>query len=62
LGNLKNASLLDYFMPTAVETPVWETDYTTTPSPHHPIGANRLMSAAYQRSRTRSTMPSRIWG
>jgi hypothetical protein len=23
----------------AVETPSWETDYTTTPSPHHPIGA-----------------------
>jgi carbon-monoxide dehydrogenase large subunit len=39
VGNLKNASLLDYFLPTAVETPVWETDYTTTPSPHHPIGA-----------------------
>ncbi len=38
-GNLKNASLLDFFLPTAVETPVWETDYTTTPSPHHPIGA-----------------------
>ena len=26
-------------MPTAVETPKWETDWTTTPSPHHPIGA-----------------------
>jgi aerobic carbon-monoxide dehydrogenase large subunit len=39
VGNLKNASLLDYFLPTAVETPAWETDYTTTPSPHHPIGA-----------------------
>jgi carbon-monoxide dehydrogenase large subunit len=38
-GNVKNASLLDYFLPTAVETPAWETDYTTTPSPHHPIGA-----------------------
>src|SRR5437660_671796 len=38
-GNLKNASLLDFFLPTAVETPSWETDYTTTPSPHHPIGA-----------------------
>ena len=25
--------------PTAVETPHWETDYTVTPSPHHPIGA-----------------------
>jgi carbon-monoxide dehydrogenase large subunit len=30
---------MDYFLPTAVETPVWETDWTTTPSPHHPIGA-----------------------
>ena len=38
-GNLKNASLLDFFLPTAVGTPSWETDYTTTPSPHHPIGA-----------------------
>ena len=27
------------FLPTAVETPHWETDYTVTPSPHHPIGA-----------------------
>ena len=31
--------LMDYFLPTAVETPHWETDWTTTPSPHHPIGA-----------------------
>src|SRR5438270_258960 len=31
--------LSDFFLPTAVETPSWETDYTTTPSPHHPIGA-----------------------
>src|ERR1700746_2743216 len=38
-ANLRNASLLDFFLPTAVETPSWETDYTTTPSPHHPIGA-----------------------
>jgi aerobic carbon-monoxide dehydrogenase large subunit len=38
-GNLQNASLLDFFLPTAVETPNWETDFTTTPSPHHPIGA-----------------------
>jgi carbon-monoxide dehydrogenase large subunit len=30
---------LDFFLPTAVETPVWETDFTVTPSPHHPIGA-----------------------
>src|SRR6266849_1655646 len=38
-GNVMTASLLDYFLPTAVETPSWETDYTVTPSPHHPIGA-----------------------
>ncbi len=38
-GNVKGASLLDFFLPTAVETPHWETDYTVTPSPHHPIGA-----------------------
>ena len=39
IGNIQSASLLDYFIPTAVETPVWETSYTVTPSPHHPIGA-----------------------
>ena len=39
IGNVKGGSLLDFFLPTAVETPVWETDHTTTPSPHHPIGA-----------------------
>jgi aerobic carbon-monoxide dehydrogenase large subunit len=38
-GNVVTASFMDYFMPTAVETPKWETDWTTTPSPHHPIGA-----------------------
>ena len=38
-GNIKGGSFLDYFLPTAVETPTWETDFTETPSPHHPIGA-----------------------
>jgi carbon-monoxide dehydrogenase large subunit len=38
-GNVQGASFLDYFVPTAVETPKWETDFTVTPSPHHPIGA-----------------------
>ena len=38
-GNLTGGSLMDFFLPTAVETPKWETDHTTTPSPHHPIGA-----------------------
>ncbi len=39
IGNVKGASFMDYFLPTAVETPHWETDFTVTPSPHHPIGA-----------------------
>jgi carbon-monoxide dehydrogenase large subunit len=38
-GNVLSASFMDYFLPTAVETPHWDTDYTVTPSPHHPIGA-----------------------
>ena len=38
-GNVLGASLMDYFLPTAVETPEWETDFTVTPCPHHPIGA-----------------------
>ncbi len=38
-GNVQGASLMDFFLPTAVETPKWETDFTVTPSPHHPIGA-----------------------
>ena len=39
IGNVRGGSLLDFYLPTAVETPVWETDHTETPSPHHPIGA-----------------------
>jgi len=39
IGNVQGASFMDFFLPTAVETPHWETDHTTTPSPHHPIGA-----------------------
>ena len=30
---------MDYLLPTAMECPTWETDFTVTPSPHHPIGA-----------------------
>ncbi|HEY1545719.1 MAG TPA: aerobic carbon-monoxide dehydrogenase large subunit [Xanthobacteraceae bacterium] len=41
-GNVTTASLMDYFLPTAVEAPKWETDFTTTPSPHHPIGAKGI--------------------
>lgn len=39
MGNVKTGSLMDFFLPTAWETPNYETDYTVTPSPHHPIGA-----------------------
>lgn len=38
-GNMLNGSLMDYLVPTAVESPKWETDKTITPCPHHPIGA-----------------------
>ena len=38
-GNIRGSSFLDYLVPTAVETPHWETGKTVTPSPHHPIGA-----------------------
>ena len=39
VGNVTTGSFMDFFLPTAVETPHWETDFTVTPSPHHPIGA-----------------------
>ena len=39
LGNLKTGSLMDFFIPTSFETPHYTTDFTETPSPHHPIGA-----------------------
>jgi aerobic carbon-monoxide dehydrogenase large subunit len=38
-GNILNGTLMDYLVPTAVESPKWETGHTITPSPHHPIGA-----------------------
>ena len=38
-GNVLTGTLMDFFLPTAWETPTWETDHTVTPSPHHPIGA-----------------------
>ena len=39
MGNVKTGTLMDFFLPTAWEVPNYETDYTVTPSPHHPIGA-----------------------
>lgn len=38
-GNCLAPNFMEYLVPTAVETPRWETDRTVTPSPHHPIGA-----------------------
>ncbi len=38
-GSIIGSNFMEYLLPTAVETPVWETDRTVTPSPHHPIGA-----------------------
>jgi len=38
-GNVQGGNFMDYLVPTAVETPNWETGKTCTPSPHHPIGA-----------------------
>ncbi len=38
-GNIQGGSFMDYLLPTAMETPNWETDKTVTPSPHHPLGA-----------------------
>ncbi|MGZ4761554.1 MAG: aerobic carbon-monoxide dehydrogenase large subunit [Ilumatobacteraceae bacterium] len=46
LGNNLNGTFMDYLLPTAVETPAWETDKTVTPSPHHPIGAKGVGESA----------------
>ena len=45
-GNPLSASFADYLLPTAVETPRWETGKTTTPSPHHPLGAKGVGESA----------------
>jgi carbon-monoxide dehydrogenase large subunit len=45
-GNCLTGSLMDYMLPTALEVPDWETDYTVTPSPHHPIGAKGIGECA----------------
>jgi len=38
-GVCLTGTFADYLLPTAVESPKWETGHTVTPSPHHPIGA-----------------------
>ena len=45
-GNMTGGSFMDYLVPTAVETPKWETDKTCTPSPHHPLGAKGVGESA----------------
>ena len=45
-GNIHGGSFMDYLVPTAVETPKWETDRTVTPCPHHPIGAKGVGESA----------------
>ena len=37
---------MDYLIPTAMEVPEWETGYTVTPSPHHPLGAKGIGESA----------------
>lgn len=37
-GNCLTPNFTEYLLPTAWETPRWETDRTVTPSPHHPLG------------------------
>jgi carbon-monoxide dehydrogenase large subunit len=38
-GNITGGSFVDYYVPTSLESPNWETGKTITPSPHHPFGA-----------------------
>ena len=45
-GNMQGGSFMDYLVPTAMESPAWETDKTTTPSPHHPFGAKGVGESA----------------
>lgn len=46
-GNLLGNTLMDYFVPTFAETPKWETDFTVTPSPHHPLGAKGVAESPH---------------
>jgi carbon-monoxide dehydrogenase large subunit len=45
-GNMQQGTMMEYLLPTAMETPAWETDKTTTPSPHHPFGAKGVGESA----------------
>jgi carbon-monoxide dehydrogenase large subunit len=45
-GNCLSGSLMDYLLPSALEVPDWQTGFTVTPSPHHPIGAKGVGESA----------------
>ncbi|SDK15119.1 carbon monoxide dehydrogenase, large subunit apoprotein [Cryobacterium psychrotolerans] len=45
-GNNLGGTFMDYLIPTALEVPNWETGFTVTPSPHHPIGAKGIGESA----------------
>jgi carbon-monoxide dehydrogenase large subunit len=45
-GNCIGSNFMDYLLPTAWETPRFETFATVTPSPHHPIGAKGVGESA----------------
>jgi aerobic carbon-monoxide dehydrogenase large subunit len=45
-GNCIGSNFMDYLLPTAWETPGFELGETTTPSPHHPIGAKGVGESA----------------
>jgi len=45
-GDISGGSCMDYLLPTAMETPKWETAKTVTPSPHHPLGAKGVGESA----------------
>ncbi len=45
-GNCIGSNFTDYLLPTSWETPSFELGETTTPSPHHPIGAKGVGESA----------------
>jgi carbon-monoxide dehydrogenase large subunit len=45
-GNCIGSNFVDYLIPTAWDTPRFETHETVTPSPHHPIGAKGVGESA----------------
>jgi len=45
-GNCIGSNFMDYLIPTAWETPRFETGETVTPSPHHPLGAKGVGESA----------------